>query len=89
MFLGILGGTPEHWGQYCHAYRDAWLKAGHSVEAADPLLQFMDLLETTIGKRRTYLEHEKNSYLPIQTLRFFEGHCVSTEVGYTINKYRE
>ena len=19
MFLGILGGTPEHWGQYCHA----------------------------------------------------------------------
>jgi len=35
MFLGILGGTPEHWGQYCHAYRDAWLKAGHSVDAGD------------------------------------------------------
>ena len=35
MFLGILGGNPEHWGHYCHAYRDAWLKAGHSVDAGD------------------------------------------------------
>jgi hypothetical protein len=52
MFLGILGGTPEHWGQYCHAYWDAWLKAGHPVDAVDLLLQFKDLLETTIGMRR-------------------------------------
>ncbi|MEP6736555.1 MAG: hypothetical protein ABJA70_13605 [Chryseolinea sp.] len=35
MFLGILEGTPEHCGQHCHASRDAWLKAGHSVDAAD------------------------------------------------------
>ena len=35
IFFRILGGTPEHWGQYCHSYRDAWLKAGHSVDAGD------------------------------------------------------
>ena len=35
MFLGILGGTPQHWAQYGHAYRDAWAKAGHPAEAAD------------------------------------------------------
>jgi len=23
LFLGILGGTPEHWAQYGHAYRTA------------------------------------------------------------------
>ena len=32
MFLGILGGTPEHWAQYGHAYRDAWAQVGHPAE---------------------------------------------------------
>ncbi|WP_376772942.1 hypothetical protein [Streptomyces himalayensis] len=27
MFLGILGGSPEHWARYGHAYRDAWAEA--------------------------------------------------------------
>ena len=31
MFLGILGGTPEHWAQYGHAYHNAWVQAGHPV----------------------------------------------------------
>jgi len=35
MFLGILGGTPEHWAQYGRAYRAAWAQAGHPSEAAD------------------------------------------------------
>jgi len=35
MFLGILEGSPEHCGQYCHAYRAEWLKAGHFVDAVD------------------------------------------------------
>jgi alkanesulfonate monooxygenase SsuD/methylene tetrahydromethanopterin reductase-like flavin-dependent oxidoreductase (luciferase family) len=35
MFLGILGGTPEDWAQYGHAYRDAWAQVGHPAEAAD------------------------------------------------------
>jgi alkanesulfonate monooxygenase SsuD/methylene tetrahydromethanopterin reductase-like flavin-dependent oxidoreductase (luciferase family) len=35
MFLGILGGTAEHWAQYGHAYRAAWVQAGHPSENAD------------------------------------------------------
>jgi len=35
MFLGILGGTPEHWARYGHAYRDAWTASGHPAERAD------------------------------------------------------
>ena len=35
MFLGILGGTAEHWAQYGHAYRNAWAQVGHPAEAAD------------------------------------------------------
>ena len=35
MFLGILGGTPEYWAQYGHAYHDAWAQGGHPAEAAD------------------------------------------------------
>jgi alkanesulfonate monooxygenase SsuD/methylene tetrahydromethanopterin reductase-like flavin-dependent oxidoreductase (luciferase family) len=34
MFLGILGGTPQHWAQYGRAYREAWNRAGHSAEVA-------------------------------------------------------
>ena len=33
MFLGILGGTPEHWAQYGHAYHNAWAQAGHPANA--------------------------------------------------------
>ena len=28
MFLGILGGTPQHWAQYGRAYREAWAEVG-------------------------------------------------------------
>jgi alkanesulfonate monooxygenase SsuD/methylene tetrahydromethanopterin reductase-like flavin-dependent oxidoreductase (luciferase family) len=35
LFLGILGGTPEHWGQYGHGYRAAWEKLGHRAQDAD------------------------------------------------------
>src|SRR5215211_1216019 len=35
MFLGILGGTPQHWAQYGSAYRDAWARVGHPADAAD------------------------------------------------------
>ena len=34
MFLGILGGTPQHWAQYGRAYRQAWAEVGHPAEAA-------------------------------------------------------
>jgi alkanesulfonate monooxygenase SsuD/methylene tetrahydromethanopterin reductase-like flavin-dependent oxidoreductase (luciferase family) len=35
MFLGILGGTPEHRAQYGRAYRHAWGNAGHENVPAD------------------------------------------------------
>jgi alkanesulfonate monooxygenase SsuD/methylene tetrahydromethanopterin reductase-like flavin-dependent oxidoreductase (luciferase family) len=35
LFLGILGGTDEHWARYGHAYREAWSQAGHPEGRAD------------------------------------------------------
>ena len=59
MFLGILGGTPEHWGEYCHAYRDAWLKAGHSVDAGDLAVAVHEFVgDNDREAKKTYLEHE-------------------------------
>jgi hypothetical protein len=37
MFLGILGGTAEHWAQYGTAYRHAWAELGHPpIRPASP-----------------------------------------------------
>src|SRR3954454_20882159 len=35
MFLGILGGTPERWAQYGHAYRALWGETAAPADAAD------------------------------------------------------
>src|SRR3954468_12431822 len=35
LFLGILGGTPEHWAQYGRASRAAWADVGHPAAGAD------------------------------------------------------
>ncbi|WP_109526719.1 MULTISPECIES: LLM class flavin-dependent oxidoreductase [Nocardia] len=32
MFIGILGGTPQHWARYGHAYRHAWTQTGRPAE---------------------------------------------------------
>jgi alkanesulfonate monooxygenase SsuD/methylene tetrahydromethanopterin reductase-like flavin-dependent oxidoreductase (luciferase family) len=59
MFLGILGGTPEHWGQYGHAYRDAWVKAGHPADAADVAVAVHGFVgDNDREAKKTYLEHE-------------------------------
>jgi alkanesulfonate monooxygenase SsuD/methylene tetrahydromethanopterin reductase-like flavin-dependent oxidoreductase (luciferase family) len=59
MFLGILGGTPEHWAQYGHAYRDAWVSAGHPTEAADVAVAVHGFVaENDREAKATYLEHE-------------------------------
>src|SRR4051794_925455 len=59
MFLGILGGTPEHWAQYGHAYRDAWAKVGHPVDAADIAVAVHGFVaEDDHQAKATYLEHE-------------------------------
>lgn len=59
MFLGILGGTPEHWGQYGHAYCDAWAKAGHPAGATDVAVAVHGFVgEDDKIARKTYLDYE-------------------------------
>lgn len=59
MFLGILGGTVEHWGQYGRAYRDAWAQAGHPADAADIAVAVHGFVAGNDREAKaTYLEHE-------------------------------
>lgn len=71
MFLGILGGTPEHWAQHGHAYRAAWAQAGHPAGAADIAVAVHGFVaDDDRQAKTTYLEHE---------LRMFE--TVAAEMG--------
>ena len=71
MFLGILGGTPEHWARYGHAYRAAWAQAGHPAENADIAVAIHGFVaDNDRDAKATYLEHE---------LRMFE--TGSAEIG--------
>ena len=59
LFLGILGGTPEHWSQYGRAYRDAWEQIGHPAGAADTAVAVHGFLGAdNRTAKATYLEHE-------------------------------
>jgi alkanesulfonate monooxygenase SsuD/methylene tetrahydromethanopterin reductase-like flavin-dependent oxidoreductase (luciferase family) len=63
MFLGILGGTPEHWAQYGRAYRDAWAKIGHPAEAAGVAVAVHGFVaENDREAKATYLEHEARMF---------------------------
>jgi alkanesulfonate monooxygenase SsuD/methylene tetrahydromethanopterin reductase-like flavin-dependent oxidoreductase (luciferase family) len=59
MFLGILGGTPEHWAQYGRAYREAWHQAGHPSDQAGIAVAVHGFVaDTSAQARSTYLEYE-------------------------------
>lgn len=59
LFLGILGGSPEHWAQYGHAYRDAWNSAGHAADAARIGVAVHGFVaDTDRDAKATYLKHE-------------------------------
>jgi alkanesulfonate monooxygenase SsuD/methylene tetrahydromethanopterin reductase-like flavin-dependent oxidoreductase (luciferase family) len=59
LFLGILGGTPQHWAQYGRAYRDAWAQVGHPADAADIAVAVHGFVgEHDRQAKATYLEHE-------------------------------
>jgi len=59
MFLGILGGTAEHWAQYGAAYRQAWAAAGHPAEAADIAVAVHGFVAADDrAAKATYLDHE-------------------------------
>jgi alkanesulfonate monooxygenase SsuD/methylene tetrahydromethanopterin reductase-like flavin-dependent oxidoreductase (luciferase family) len=58
LFLGILGGTPQHWAQYGRAYRDAWAQVGHPADAADIAVAVHGFVGDDRRAKTTYLEHE-------------------------------
>jgi alkanesulfonate monooxygenase SsuD/methylene tetrahydromethanopterin reductase-like flavin-dependent oxidoreductase (luciferase family) len=59
MFLGILGGSPEHWAQYGVAYRDAWAKAGHNADDADVAVAVHGFVgENDREAKKIYLQYE-------------------------------
>jgi alkanesulfonate monooxygenase SsuD/methylene tetrahydromethanopterin reductase-like flavin-dependent oxidoreductase (luciferase family) len=59
MFLGILGGTPDHWAQYGRAYRGAWEKAGHPTGgAAIAVAAHGFVAENDREAKAIYLQHE-------------------------------
>jgi alkanesulfonate monooxygenase SsuD/methylene tetrahydromethanopterin reductase-like flavin-dependent oxidoreductase (luciferase family) len=63
MFLGILGGSPEHWSQYGRAYRDAWLEAGHSEGDADVAVAVHGFVgENDREAKEIYLQHEAEMF---------------------------
>src|SRR3954449_3449290 len=59
LFLGILGGTPQHWAQYGRAYRDAWAQVGHPADEADIAVAVHGFVgEGNRTAKATYLQHE-------------------------------
>lgn len=63
MFLGILGGTPEHWAQYGTAYRAAWSQAGHPADDARVAVAVHGFVGRTDAEARAlYLEHEGHMF---------------------------
>src|SRR4051794_38571274 len=59
LFLGILGGTPDHWAQYGYGYRAAWETLGHSAQAADIAVATHGFVgEESRSAKAEYLEFE-------------------------------
>lgn len=59
MFLGILGGTPDHWAQYGRAYREAWAQARHPEDAAAIAVAVHGFVaENDRDAKSTYIRHE-------------------------------
>lgn len=64
LFLGILGGTAEHWAQYGVAYRDAWGQAGHPAGDANIAVAVHGFVaDNATDAKRTYLEYEKRLFV--------------------------
>jgi alkanesulfonate monooxygenase SsuD/methylene tetrahydromethanopterin reductase-like flavin-dependent oxidoreductase (luciferase family) len=63
MFLGILGGSPEHWAQYGKAYRTAWTEAGHLAAAGTIAVAVHGFVaENGREAKETYLAHEARMF---------------------------
>jgi alkanesulfonate monooxygenase SsuD/methylene tetrahydromethanopterin reductase-like flavin-dependent oxidoreductase (luciferase family) len=63
LFLGILGGSDEHWAQYGHAYRQAWIQAGHPADQADIAVAVHGFVDANNRvAKATYLEYETRMF---------------------------
>lgn len=63
MFLGILGGTPEHWAKYGRAYRDAWAQVGHPEDEADVAVAVHGFVSADDrAAKATYLDYERRMF---------------------------
>lgn len=59
MFLGILGGTAEHWARYGAAYRQARAELGHPADTADIAVAVHGFVAADNRRAKaTFLEHE-------------------------------
>ncbi|MFE7720786.1 LLM class flavin-dependent oxidoreductase [Nocardia rhizosphaerihabitans] len=63
LFIGVLGGTPQHWARYGHAYRQAWDQVGHPADAARIAVAVHGFVgpDNTTAKA-TYLRHELDMF---------------------------
>jgi alkanesulfonate monooxygenase SsuD/methylene tetrahydromethanopterin reductase-like flavin-dependent oxidoreductase (luciferase family) len=63
MFMGILGGSAEHWAQYGHAYREAWAQLGHPADAAGIAVAVHGFVAGDDRQAKaTYLEREMRMF---------------------------
>jgi alkanesulfonate monooxygenase SsuD/methylene tetrahydromethanopterin reductase-like flavin-dependent oxidoreductase (luciferase family) len=63
LFLGILGGTVEHWARYGQAYREAWGAAGHPADAADIAVAVHGFIAADDHTAKaTYLDYESRMF---------------------------
>ncbi|MGW8654857.1 LLM class flavin-dependent oxidoreductase [Nocardia salmonicida] len=59
MFIGILGGTPEHWARYGHAYRNAWTQTGRPADRSRIAVAVHGFIGPDNAEAKaTYLRHE-------------------------------
>src|SRR3546814_17865510 len=72
LFLGILGGTPDHWARYGRAYREAWSQRGHPAGEADIAVAVHGFVgEDNREAKATYLRQETQmfEFLSVETGR--------------------
>jgi len=63
MFIGVLGGTPEHWARYGRAYRDAWVRTGRPAEQGRIAVAVHGFVAPDdTSAKATYLEREREMF---------------------------
>ena len=63
LFLGVLGGSPEHWARYGAAYRSAWREV-HESEPADVAVAMHGFVaDDDATAKEIYLRHEHRMFV--------------------------